>query len=249
MNDSLLPFTPDQPDRPDLRAHYDAMWTGAWPHVAAGVVDLETHLTGGRDPGRGLTVIARPGPALAARCAAVQDRIVAAGGPAQIPQAQADLHLTVLSLFSVTEEFAPHLAYLDAYAAGTRAAVAGLPAFDVDFTGITISRGAVVACGFPRDDTLAVLRSRLRDALRARGLGASLDERYRLVTAHMTLLRFAAPPRDPARLAAALAELRDAPLGTMRVDAVELVVNDWYMSSEALEVVERLALTGRDGDR
>jgi 2'-5' RNA ligase len=248
MNDSLLPFTPDQPDRPDLHAHYDAMWTAAWPHVAASVVDLETHLTGGRDPGRGLTVIARPGPALAARCVAVQDRIAAAA-PQQILQARADLHMTVLSLFNVTDEPAPHLAHRDAYAAGTRAAVVGLPAFDVDFTGITISRGAVVACGFPRDDTLAVLRSRLRDALRARGLGATLDERYRLVTAHMTLLRFASPPRDPAGLTAALTELRAAPLGTMRVDAVELVVNDWYMSSEALEVVERLALTGRDGDR
>lgn len=249
MNDAPLPFPPDQPDRPDLYAHYDAMWTGAWPHVAAGAVDLETHLIGGRDPGRGLTVIARPGPALAARCAAAQERIAAAGGPAQILQAQADLHLTVLSLFSVTEEFAPHLTHRDAYAAGTRAAVAGLPPFDVDFTGITISRGAVVACGFPRDDTLAVLRSRLRDALRARGLGATLDQRYRLVTAHMTLMRFAAPPHDPARLTAALAELRDAPLGTMRVDALELVVNDWYMSTEALEVVETLTLPGRDGDR
>lgn len=249
MSDSSLLFAPDVPDRPDLHAHYDAMWTGAWPHVAAGAVDLETHLTGGRDPGRGLTVIARPSPALAVQCAAVQDRIAAAGGPAQIPQAQADLHLTVLSLFSVTDEFAPHLAQRDAYAAGVREAVAGLPAFDVDFTGITISRGAVVACGFPRDDTLAVLRSRLRDALRARGLGATLDQRYRLVTAHMTLMRFAAPPRDPARLAAALAELRDAPLGTMRVESLELVVNDWFMSSATLEGVERLALPGRDDDR
>lgn len=246
MSESTTPLPPDTPDQPDLHSHYDAMWSHAWPAVAAGAVDLETHLTGGRDPGRGLTVIARPGPALAAGCEVVLDQLATAD-PRQYRQPRADLHLTVLSLFSVTDAFAPHLAQRAAYVAGARAAVADLPAFDVDFTGITISRGAVVARGFPRDDTLAVLRSRLRDALRARGLGATLDQRYRLVTAHMTLMRFAAPPRDPARLAAALAELRDAPLGTMRVEALELVVNDWYMSDAA--VVERLALTGRDGDR
>ena len=245
---AAAPDRPDRPDQPDLAAHYDAMWAHAWRAVATGAVDLETHLTGGRDPGRGLTVIARPAPALAARCDAVLDRLADAD-PAQYRQARADLHLTVLSLFSVTEDFAPHLARRDAYAAGVRAAVAGLPAFDIDFAGITLSRGAVVACGIPRDDTLAVLRARLRDALRARGLGATLDQRYRLVTAHMTLLRFAAPPRDPARLAAALAALRDAPLGTMRVEALELVVNDWYMSQAAVEVVDTLALPGRDGNR
>jgi 2'-5' RNA ligase len=126
-----------------------------------------------------------------------------------------------------------------------RAAVEGLPAFDIDFAGITISRGAVLATGFPRDDTLETLRARLREALRARGLDGMLDQRYRLVTAHSTLLRFVRPPADPARLAAALAALRDVPLGTMRVDALQLVVNDWFMSSAAVEVIEtsKLAIT------
>jgi hypothetical protein len=58
----------------------------------------------------------------------------------------------------------------------------------------------------------------------------------------MTVLRFVTPPADPARLAAALAALRNAPLGTMTVDTLELVVNDWYMSSAAVEPIERFAL-------
>ena len=52
-----------------------------------------------------------------------------------------------------------------------------------------------------------------------------------------------APPADPARFAAALAELRGMPLGTMHVDTLQLVVNDWYMSSAAVESVESFMLT------
>ena len=67
--------------------------------------------------------------------------------------------------------------------------------------------------------------------------------RYRLVTAHSTLLRFVAPPADPARLATVLAEVRDEPLGTLRVDALQLVVNDWFMSSAAVDIIETYTLT------
>ncbi len=226
---------------PDLRTHYDAMWDRAWPDVSRGDVECDRHLAGGRDPRRGLTLIARPGPALAARFEAVQDALIAAD-PHQYRQPLSDLQMTVLSLFTVTDDYAPHLARRADYAAAARAALADLPAFDIDFEGITISRGAVLAKGFPRDGTLERLRARLRDALRARGLDGTLDQRYRLVTAHSTVLRFVAPPVEPARLAAVLAEMRDVPLGTMRVDSLQLVINDWYMSSAAVEPVATFML-------
>lgn len=231
-------------DLPDLHAHYDAMWDRAWPAVSSGDVDCDTHLAGGLDPRRGLTLVARPGPALAARFGALQDRLTDAD-PRQYRQPRTDLHVTILSLFTVTADYAPHLARRADYAAAVRAAVAGLPAFDIDFDGITISRGAVLARGVPRDGTLELLRARLRDALRASGLDGSLDQRYRLVTAHSTLLRFVAPPQDPARLAAVLAGLRAMPLGTIRVDTLALVVNDWYMSNAAVEAVATWTLRDR----
>jgi 2'-5' RNA ligase len=226
---------------PHLQSHYDAMWDRAWPAVARGDVECDLHLTGGLDPRRGISLIARPDPAHAARLADLQDRLADAD-PHQYRQPLSDLHMTVLSLFTVTEHCAPHLARRADYATVVRAAVAGMPAFDVDLAGITMSRGAVLVRGFPRDDTLERLRTRLRDVLCVCGLGAGLDQRYRLVTAHMTVQRFVTPPADPARLAATLAALRDAPLGTMHVDTLELVVNDWYMSSAAIEPIERFAL-------
>jgi 2'-5' RNA ligase len=229
------------PSAPDLRTHYDAMWDRAWPDVSRGDVDCDRHLAGGLDPRRGLTLIARPDAALAARFEAAQDALIAAD-PRQYRQPHADLHMTVLSLFTVTADYGPHLARRADYAAAARAALEDLPAFDIDFEGIAISRGAVLAKGFPRGGTLELLRARLREALRERGLDGTLDQRYRLVTAHSTLLRFIAPPVEPARLAAVLAGMRDVPLGCMRVERLQLVVNDWYMSSAAVEPVATFAL-------
>lgn len=70
-----------------------------------------------------------------------------------------------------------------------QAALAGMPGFEIEFRGLTASRGAVRAQGFPRDATRprAQLRARFADTLKA---------------------------------------LRTVPLGTLRVDRVELVQND-----------------------
>jgi 2'-5' RNA ligase len=225
----------------DLQAYYDAMWTRAHGAIAVGDIERDERVLAGPDPRRGLTLIARPGPALAARFDALLDRLAQAE-PGQYRHPPADMHLTVLSLFTVTEEPGAQLARLDAYRAAVHAAVAGMEPFEIGFEGITLSRGAVMACGYPRGPALEALRARLRVQLRARGLDASLDQRYRLVTAHASLFRFAAPLRQPARFAALLEELRIEPLGSMRVDQLELVVNDWYMSSAQLEQVELLRL-------
>jgi 2'-5' RNA ligase len=224
-----------------LQAHYGAMWERAFPSIAAGDIECDARLAAGPDPRRGLTVIARPGPALAARFDALLDRLDLAA-PGQYRHPAADMHLTVLSLFTVSEDASFALVRLDDYRAAVQEAVRGIDSFEIEFLGITLSRGAVMACGYPRDGMLETLRERLRAQLRERGLDGTLDGRYRLVTAHSTLLRFAVPLADPLRFARELESLRDEPLGTMRVDEVKLVVNDWYMSSGSLQLVDSLRL-------
>lgn len=224
-----------------LRSHYDAIWARAEPALRRGDIDCDARLAQGPDARRGLTLIARPGALLAARFTAL---LADLGGiePRQYPHPPADMHVTILSLFTVCDDYQPQLARLDDYRDAVRDAAAGLPAFDIDFRGITASRGAVLAQGYPCGATLDTLRERLRSALRTRGLDGSLDQRYRLVTAHATLLRFVQPLAQPARFADALAALRDEPFGTMRVESLELVLNDWYMSSGSLQTIETLAL-------
>jgi 2'-5' RNA ligase len=224
-----------------LQIHYDAMWDRAFSAAVSGDIDCDTHLTAGRDPRRGLTLIARPGQALRARFDSLLDRL-ASSEPHQYRYPVADMHVTILSLFTVTENPAPQLIRLNDYCASVRAALDGIEAFEIDFNGITMSRSAVVAQGFPRGPALETLRDRLRAQLCDKGLAASLDQRYRLVTAHTTLFRFVAPLQGAQRFTALLDSLRDEPLGCMHVNEVELVINDWYMSSNSVERVAIMPL-------
>lgn len=217
-----------------LQIHYDTMWNRAFGAIACGDIDCDTHLTAGQDVRRGLTLIARPSQALRARFDAVLDRL-ASSEPQQYRYPASDMHTTILSLFTVTENPAPQLLRLTDYRAAVSAALEGIEAIEINFDGITISRGAVLARGFPCGPALETLRERLRVQLHDRGLHASLDQRYRLVTAHTTLFRFVAPLQGAQSFAALLASVRDEPLGFMRVDEVELVINDWYMSTNSVE--------------
>lgn len=224
-----------------LEMHYDAMWHSAFDAIASGDIDCDPRLAAGPDSRRGLTLIARPDAALRTRFVAMLDRLAGAE-PHQYRYHPADMHVTLLPLFTATHHPASELARIAAYRAAVDAALEDVEAFEIDFAGITLSRGAVVARGFPRGPVLETLRDRLRSQLRERGLDGSLDQRYRLVTAHVSLFRFSAPLRDAARFAALLEELREAPFGTMHVEQAELVINDWYMSSNSLELVEVMPL-------
>lgn len=221
-----------------LQFHYDAMWNRAFSAVARGDIDCDTHLAAGRDPRRGLTLIARPDQALQARFDSLLDRL-AEFEPRQYRYPVADMHVTILSLVTVSDNPAPQLLRLADYDASVRTALDGVEAFEIDFQGITMSRGAVIAQGIPRGPALEALRERLRAELGDKGLGASLDQRYRLITAHMTLFRFTSPLQEAQRFTALLESLRHEPLGCMVVNEVELVTNDWYMSGNS---VERVAL-------
>lgn len=224
-----------------LNSHYDAIWRHSNDAIRNGDIDCDPRLAHGPDPRRGLTVIARPDALLAARFDGLLDQL-AEVEPQQYRHPLADMHVTILSLFTVCQDYHAQLARCEDYRAAVREAVAGMPAFEIAFRGLTASRGAVLAQGIPCDGTLDALRERLRAQLRARDLDAALDQRYKLVTAHSTLLRFMRPLAQPARLADAIAGLREAPLGRMRVERVELALNDWYMSSGTLRHIETFDL-------
>jgi 2'-5' RNA ligase len=230
--------------REALAARYDALWEDAAPAVRAGDVTLDPWvMQKDADARRGLTLLARPDAEVLQRLDPFLD-VLRSEEPEQYYQPAADVHLTVLSLFGATADPAPHLARLAEYRAAAAEALADAPAFAVEIEGVTLSRGAVMAQGFPRDGKLELVRERLRAGLAARGLADGVDQRYRLRTAHLTLVRFAAPLRRPERFVAMLADARRRAFGKMDVRRMELVVGDWYQSADRTRVVDAHPLTG-----
>jgi 2'-5' RNA ligase len=214
------------------RERYDALWLAAAPELREGRVTLDSWAQRKEaDARRGLTLIARPEPPVAAALESLLAELRALE-PGQYHAPRADLHLTILSLLTATADYRASLAHAGGYVAAIDEALDGVAPFAVEYSGVTLAPGAVLAQGFPRGDTLSRLRERLRTALAARGLGGTVDQRYRLETAHTTLVRFTAPLQDPPRFVEALEAARRRSFGTSVVSRLELTLADYFQSSE-----------------
>ena len=227
-----------------VAARYEALWAEAQPKVARGAVQIDEHLSNkSSDARRGLSVVARPPAHVAEAYRAFRDEAQALE-PALYAHRPAELHVTVLALFTATADYAPYRARRPRYQAAVADALDGGAPFSVVFRGVTASPGAVMLQGFPQGDELNALRGKLRRTLTERGLGGGLDGRYTVITAHMTALRFRAALDHPTAFTELLARYRDHAFGTARVEALQFVENDWYLSAEKTEVLKTYALRG-----
>ncbi|OON67424.1 2'-5' RNA ligase family protein [Hymenobacter sp. CRA2] len=227
----------------DLATHYAAMWARALPQLQANALRLDAPLDDPQDARRGLTLIARPDAALQA---AVQELLaeLRALEPEQYYYPLTDLHVTVLTPLSAVAGF--RLEHVDAaaYSRVIATALARVPAFSIDFRGLTLSAEAVLLQGFPQGTALSELRATLRAALMASGLPQTVDQRYVLQTAHTTVMRFRRPLREPGAFRQALERWRAQPFGAVPVYTLELVYNDWCHRRASVQPLAEFSLPG-----
>lgn len=95
--------------------------------------------------------------------------------------------------------------------------------------------------GFPVENELERLRSELRTAFSDAGLRVNFDSRYKLVTAHSSLIRFRVPVSEGLRLFALCEQYRNHMFGSIVLTDFELVFNNWYQN---FGVTESLAKSG-----
>jgi len=170
-----------------------------------------------------------------------------------------ELHLTMLSVISCVDDFTLDDIHIPHYTALFQEALSGLPEFNITFKGVTATPDCVVIRGVvdhgksgknEENDTLALLRQRLRNTFKSSTLRSSIDARYTLKTAHCTAVRFCSPlntsSNTNANTQASESELvlnyleryRNHNFGTITVKHIDLVFNDWY---QRLNNTKRLA--------
>ena len=239
MNESGAPPVVENESRRRLQNRYDEMWLAAIARIRTGEIEPDPVLSSGSpDRRRGLTVIARPSAAVRRRVAAFLDQLRGIE-PDQHYYAGSELHLTVLSLFTATVDHGPLFARTEDYVSAVDSALRTVAPIRIEFTGVTASPGTVMIQGFFTNAALNDLRDALRDQLRVRGLTEGVDRRYRLETAHVTVVRFRARLRDGERFAGALERARERSFGAWSIRSFSLVKNDWFMTQPALETMKR----------
>ena len=230
------PYTTNKMDK-----IYQEMWTAAFPKIKKGLIKVDDQIDNNTDNRRGITLLIRPTQSIIHQFQQFLQK-VQKFAPNQYYYPATDLHLTTLSIFSCQLGFNIHQIDLPTYQALIRQTLKNFPAFQINYSGITLSSSGIVAKGYDETGRLNQIRAALRNAFNATTLPNSMDKRYSLKAAHTTLMRFRQPLKNPALFADFLAQQQNIPFGTMTVQAIDLVANDWYMKTEQVTLLERYLL-------
>lgn len=139
-----------------------------------------------------------------------------------------EIHLTILSIISCIEGFTLSDINIEKYRHVFNDVFAKQNPIEIEFRGITASPSCIVVQGFPSGNGLEILRDRLRDGFAKSGLHCSFDTRYKLVTAHTTVIRFRRLIQNRQILFTLSEKYREHYFGKVTLNRFELVFNDWY---------------------
>lgn len=223
---------------------YDSMWKDSKSAFETGAFSFDENLKDrSLDGRRGITLVARPSFDVIERIAGFLDRLKAIES-AQHYYSAGEIHVTVLSVVSCRAGF--DLSGIDtgAYEEAAGRALEGMKPFGIRFKGVTASRSCVVVQGFPVGGGLEEIRERLRRNFAESDVETTMDLRYRLKTAHCTVVRFKEPLSDSESFVELLESHREHDFGESEIRSVELVHNDWYMTDSIVSKIRSFGLDG-----
>jgi len=195
-----------------------------------------------KDIRRGLTLIVRPSLQVERQLTAINQHLRKVA-PHHFYYEASRFHFSIISLITAYETFDLKKTPLQLYERTIREVLSIFPPFDVEFAGVGATRSSIIAKGFPIGGTLEAIREMLRQRLRSAGLGRGIDERYRSLSAHVTLGRLKVMDDfDP--LIACLDKLHEVQLERMCVSQAQLVINDFYMSPDKVRLIADIELAG-----
>ncbi|NLW11010.1 MAG: mutarotase [Clostridiaceae bacterium] len=227
----------------EIKLIYDSLREQADSAIRADELRVDPNLSDkSRDTRRGLTVLLRPAPP-------VRDAVMnflAEAAPLEPDQYfyQVDeLHTTVLSIITCEADFQLDEIDLAPYIHTIERAAQESSAFAIVYRGVTATPDSVMIQGFPLDEQLEQLRDNIRSSFRESGLFCTIDQRYRMRTAHMTCMRFRTPAlNNPERFIELLDHYRSHDFGNSNISEIEFSLNDWYMTASEAKLLRRFSL-------
>ncbi|MFS1460873.1 hypothetical protein BCT42_13725 [Vibrio lentus] len=224
-----------------IQSIYDDMWQRFELALKRNEYELDPYLSDlENDTRRGITALAYLNQG---NCSTVNEIIrfqkeVRELEPEQYYHPSNELHLTVLSVISCLPDFAVSEIDVSSYIDVFRSALKNSGKIEIRYHGVSASPNCIVIQGFPTSDTLERLRNELRTQLTEAGVRVTFDSRYKLVTAHSSIIRFKAPLNDAPQLLALCQRYRNHDFGRVVLEDFELVFNNWYQN---LDVTMSLA--------
>ncbi|OZY86678.1 hypothetical protein CBP51_06590 [Cellvibrio mixtus] len=215
---------------PNLKNIYTDMWINAEQKIRNGQHDVDLLIGAQEDSRRGITVLSYLKQTDGNASHNIMEFLheLSTQEPEQYYYPENELHLTVLSIISCVSGFTLKDVDTTDYQQVFIEAAKSVGPLEIHYSGITASPGCVLIQGFPVDEQLQELREKLRHAFRNSTLPSTIDSRYKIATAHSTVVRFQTPLRNHHTLLELLERYRAYDFGVCRINQLDLVFNNWY---------------------
>jgi len=220
----------------NLSEHYNQLYTTSAETIIAGKYSIDLELKNESDSRFGITLLIRPNDEIKANIQTFINELRKAE-PEQYFYPDSDIHITVMSIISCSEDFTLNQISPKEYIEIICRSLVEVDKIKIHFKGITASPSALMIQGFPNDETLNNLRNRLRENFKKSGLQQSMDSRYSIFAAHSTVMRFQEKLHNPKKLIQIAEKFRDYDFGEFDVKNIELVYNDWYQRKSTKRVL------------
>ena len=211
----------------NLSEHYNELFKTSSELILSENYTIDSKINGSSDKRFGVTLLIRPNEEIKANIQAFLEELKKAE-PEQYYYPNTDIHITIMSIISCTEGFTLDKFSTSDYVEIIEKSLVDVNEIEIEYRGVTLSPSAVMIQGFPSDDSLNILREKLRDNFKNSSLKQSLDSRYSIKTAHSTVMRFQKKLENPKKLIAVIEKFRSHNFGKFTVEKIELVYNDWY---------------------
>ena len=222
----------------DLAAHYNQLFTQSSKAILDNNYVIDTKIDAENDNRFGITLLIRPPESINNKIQSFLNELKNAD-PTQYYYPNSDMHITVLSIISCYDGFSLNQINPEAYISIIQENLAALQNLQINLSGITASNSTIMIQGFPSNGSLNLFRDLLRKAFQNTTLEKSIDSRYTLFTAHISVCRFRNPITNPEKLVSLLKKYRKADFGNFEVKEIELVHNDWYQKKEKTQLLHR----------
>ena len=211
----------------NLSEHYNELFKTSSELILSENYTIDSKINGNSDKRFGVTLLIRPNEEIKANIQAFLEELKKAE-PEQYYYPNTDIHITIMSIISCTEGFTLDKFSTSDYVEIIEKSLVDVNEIEIEYRGVTVSPSAVMIQGFPSDDSLNILREKLRDNFKNSSLKQSIDSRYSITTAHSTVMRFQKKLENPKKLIAVIEKFRSHNFGKFTVEKIELVYNDWY---------------------
>ncbi len=215
----------------NLIDHYNSLWLQSKNEILNNKYQVDNFLNKPFDTRRGITLLARLEFKVLNKIIKFIEKCKTIE-PDQYFYKNSDIHITILTIISCYENFTIDLINRNDYIEIIKKALSGINNFKIQFKGITASDSCIMIKGFPLNNDINIIRENLRKNFKSSKLTNSIDKRYRLITAHSTIIRFKNNLKNPIKLIELIEKYKKYNFGISNIKEFEFVFTDWYQRNE-----------------